>query len=90
MDRQQWKDFKERYPQLSERLIKIGSALYEMGVEKAKSAPELDELVEFLKGAPPEMLSDIGLRTPIDRNTVLAAVIEHGSEMLLAYLHKEC
>ena len=90
MDKQKWRDFKDRYPQLAEELIRTGSALYEMGAEKAKTAPELDQLVEFLHGAPEALLGEIGFELTVDRTTVLAKVFENGSEMLLNYLHNKC
>jgi hypothetical protein len=90
MNTARWREFKQNYPQLSDQLITTGSELYEMGAEKAKTAPQLDKLVEFLSAAPVEVREELGFSSTVDRVTVLARVFESGSALLLNYLHNGC
>lgn len=82
-----WKRLAETHPELVSVFIELGSKLYEMGSEQARSAPELPVLMQALNDAPPEVRQALGhTEAPFDELDVLVTVFALGSELLLAYV----
>jgi len=90
MKESDWKDLKDRFPALADNLLKAGSTLYELGVEKAQSAPELGTMMQLLKEAPQEARDLLGFGGPdtLDEKMVLLAVFTWGSDLLLNYVRE--
>ena len=86
MKKHYWREFRERYPELAEQLFVLGAKIYEMGAEKAQDSDELERLVGMLEAAPKEARQYLGLNGNVDKTTVLAAIFEGGSSLLLDYV----
>ena len=86
MEKHYWREFRERYPELAEQLFVLGAKIYEIGAEKAPISEELGTLVKALKNAPEEARHYLGLNGDVNQATILAAIFEEGSSLLLDYV----
>ena len=86
MDKKYWEDFRSQYSVLAWESFALAAKLYEMGAEKAQKSDELGQLVRMLEAAPEAARRYLGLNGNVNKTTVLAAIFEEGSSLLLDYV----
>ncbi len=88
MKKQEWTAFAQRYPDIAERVLSLGTTIYERGAERSRGSHEIRELIDTLSTAPEEARNALGFAPgeKIEEREILTAIFEHGSSLLLDYV----
>ncbi len=87
MKKESWHEFRLRHPAIADKILLLGTALYERGAEAARSSREIKELSSLINEAPQGVRTMLGFpEHRVSETTLLTAIFVSGSSLLLDYV----